>query len=54
MIRQLGPPTFFVTLISIEKLWQPLIKALHSLHFKRLNLPENFDQLQSFRAAQLI
>jgi hypothetical protein len=28
MIRQLGPPTFFVTLKSAERLWTPLIETL--------------------------
>jgi len=37
MIRQVGPPTLFVTFTSIEKSWDPLIKALHTLHVKKLN-----------------
>ena len=28
MIRQLGPPTIFVTLTSVEQLWTPLIGAI--------------------------
>jgi hypothetical protein len=54
MIRQLGPPTFFVTLTSAEKLWEPLIKALHSLHSKRLNMLDNFEDLQPTHIAELI
>jgi hypothetical protein len=38
MIRQLGPPTFFVTFTFVERLWDPLIKVLHTLHALRLNL----------------
>jgi hypothetical protein len=39
MIQQLGPPTFFVTFTSTERLWDPLIKDLHTLHASKLNLP---------------
>ena len=28
MIRQLGPPTFFVSFSSVEHRWQPLVNAL--------------------------
>jgi hypothetical protein len=38
MIQQLGPPMFFVTFTFAERLWDPLIKALHTLHASRLNL----------------
>jgi len=38
MIKQLSPSTFFVTFISIERLWDPLIKTLHTLHVLKLNL----------------
>jgi len=39
MIRQLGPSTFFVTFTSVERLWDPLIKTLHTLlHVLKLNL----------------
>ena len=31
MIRQLGPPTFFVTFISAEHLWSPLCIALEQV-----------------------
>jgi hypothetical protein len=39
MIQQLGPPTFFVTFTFTKRLWDPLIKALHTLHASRLNFP---------------
>ena len=35
MIRQLGPPTFFVTFTSAEHRWTPLVNALSELQRKR-------------------
>jgi len=35
MIRQLGPPTFFVTFTSAEHLWTPLVQTLTKLHSNR-------------------
>ena len=32
MIRQLGPPTFFIILTSAEHLWTPLLEALYKLN----------------------
>jgi hypothetical protein len=32
MIGQLVLPTFFITFTSAERLWDPLIKVLHTLH----------------------
>jgi hypothetical protein len=52
--QQLSPPTFFVTFISIERLWDPLIKTLHILHVSKLNLPNKIEYLQSFHIAELI
>jgi hypothetical protein len=37
MIQQLNPPMSFFTFTSIERLWDPLIKTLHTLHASRLN-----------------
>ncbi len=48
MIRQIGLATFIVTFTSIESLWDPLIKALHTLHAKKLNLPNKIENLQLF------
>jgi hypothetical protein len=45
MIRQIGLPTFFATFKSIVRLWNPLIKALHTLHAKKLNLPNKIEDL---------
>jgi hypothetical protein len=48
MIRQFGPPTFFVTFTSIKRLWDPLIKTLHTLHASRLNFQNKIENLQFF------
>jgi hypothetical protein len=34
MIRQFGPPTFFVTLITCENNWSILMKTLKDFHTK--------------------
>jgi len=47
MRRQIGPPTFFVTFTFAKRLWDTLIKALHTLHAKKLNLPNKIEDLQS-------
>ena len=39
MIRQLGPPTFFVTFTSAEHLWVPLCNALYQIENKNLKEP---------------
>ncbi len=43
MIRQLGLPTFFVTFTYTKRLWDPFIKALHTIHASRLNLPNKIE-----------
>jgi hypothetical protein len=43
MIRQLGLPTFFVTFTYTKRLWDPFIKALHTVHALRLNLPNQIE-----------
>jgi hypothetical protein len=35
MIRQLGPPTFFITFTSAEHCWDPLVAAVSDLHRNR-------------------
>ena len=35
MIRQLGPPNFFITLTSVEHLWEPLCKALQHISTRK-------------------
>jgi hypothetical protein len=47
MIQQLGPPTFFATFTFAERLWDPLIKTLHTLHASKLNLPNKIKDFQS-------
>ncbi len=39
MIQQLGPPMFFITFTYVERLCDPFIKTLHTLHVLRLNFP---------------
>jgi hypothetical protein len=45
MIQQLGPPMFFVTFTYAKRLWDPFIKALHTLHASRLNFPNKIKDL---------
>ncbi len=54
IIKQLSPSTFFVTFISAKRLWDPLIKTLHTLHVLKLNLPNKIEDLQSFHITKLI
>jgi hypothetical protein len=54
MIKQLGPPTFFVTFTYIKRLWDPFIKALHTLHASKLNFPNKIKDLQSLHIVKLI
>jgi len=53
MIRQLGPPTFFITLTSAGRLWTPLIQTLYKLNAKHLNLLD-FNFLESTHIAELV
>jgi hypothetical protein len=53
MIRQLGPLTFFVTFTFVKRLWDPLIKALHTLHALRLNHPNHIEYLQFVHIMEL-
>jgi len=39
MIQQLRPPMFFIIFTSTKRLWDLLIKVLHTLHASKLNLP---------------
>jgi hypothetical protein len=45
MIWQLSLPTFFVTFTSAKRLWDPLIKYLHTLHASTLNPPNKIKDL---------
>jgi hypothetical protein len=46
MIRQIRPPTFFVMFMFAKKLSDFLIKALHTLHAKKLNFPQKIENFQ--------
>jgi hypothetical protein len=54
MIQQLGLLTFFVNFTYVERLWDPFIKVLHTLHASRLNLPNKIEDLQSIHILELI
>ncbi len=54
MIRQLGPSTFFVIFTFVKRLWDLLIKTLHTLHASRLNLQNKIKDLQFVHIAELI
>jgi hypothetical protein len=45
-MKQLGPSTIFVTFTSIERLWDPFIKTLHTLlHVFRLNFLNKIEDI---------
>ncbi len=46
MIKQIGPPTFFVIFTFAKKLWDFLIKTLHTLHAEKLNFPNKIENFQ--------
>jgi hypothetical protein len=46
MIRQLGPPTFFVTFTNVESTCLPLLKCLYDLNNKKIGLNIPFDKLE--------
>jgi len=54
MIRQLGPPTFFVTFTSVESKWLPLLKCLYDLNSKKLGLSIPYDKLKPKDVVDLI
>jgi hypothetical protein len=45
MIRQLGLLTFFVIFTYVKRLWDPLIKTLHTLHALKLNFLNKIEDL---------
>jgi len=47
MIQQLGPSMFFMTFTLTERLWDSLIKVLHTLHASKFNLLNKIKDLQS-------
>jgi hypothetical protein len=46
--------TFFITFTFAKRLWDPFIKALHTLHAKNLNLLNKIENLQSIHITKLI
>jgi hypothetical protein len=54
MIRQLGPPTFFVTFNSVESKWLLLLKCLYDLNSKKIGLNIPFDKLEPKHVANFI
>ncbi len=54
MIRQLGPPTFFITFTSAESRWLPLLRCLYDLNSKKLGCNIPFDKLEPKHVANVI
>jgi len=54
MIRELGPPTFFVTFISAKSKWITLMLALHMLNKNHMEILENFNELESKHFIDLV
>jgi hypothetical protein len=54
MIWQLGLLTSFVTFNFAETLWDPFIKALHTLHARKLNISNKLKGLQFIHIVGLI
>ncbi len=48
MIWQLNLSTLFVTFTLVERLWDPFMKALNTLHASRLNLPNKLEDSNLF------
>ncbi len=53
-IWQFSPPTFFITYMSVERLWGFFIKVLHTLYASRLNFPYIIEDLQFVHIIDLI
>ncbi len=53
-MKQLDPSTFFVTFTSIERLWDPFIKTLQTLHASKLNIPNKIEDLQFVHIVKLV
>ncbi len=45
---------FFVTFTYVGRLWDPFIKALHTVHASRLNLPNKIKYLQFVHIIEMI
>ena len=50
MIRQIGPPTLFLTLSAVETSWNPIMKCLHKMHYNKLDelrINKDYDAMES-------
>ncbi len=54
MICQLGPPTFFVTFISVESKWPLSLQCLYEFNSKKLGFDMLFDKLEMKHITNLI
>jgi hypothetical protein len=54
MIRQLDPLTFLITFTFVKRLGQPIVKALYTLHVKKLNLLNKMKHLEHVHIKKLI
>jgi len=45
---------FFMIFTYVERLWDPFIKTLHTLHVSKLNLPNKIKDFQSIHIKKLI
>jgi len=54
MIHQLGPPTFFVTFISVESKWTTLMSTLHTLNKNHMENLKKFNELESKHFIDLV
>jgi hypothetical protein len=54
MICQLGPLTFFVTFISVESKWLPLLLCLYDFNSKKLGFDMPFDKLETKHIANIV
>jgi hypothetical protein len=54
MIQQLGFLTSFITFNFAKTLWDHFIKALHTFHARKLNIPNKLKNLQSIHIVGLL
>jgi hypothetical protein len=54
MICQLDPPTFFVTFTNAKSKWTTLMSTLHMLNKNRMEILENFNELESKHFTNLV
>jgi len=54
MIRQLGPPTFFVAFTNAKSKWTTLMSTLHTLNKNHMEILKLFDELESKHFTNLV